>query len=124
IMRDYSPRVSRGLSLGIFVFAAVIFVWFSNFIAGRTLPIYHTWQSKIVIVGCVGVVIFIPVLLWLKDLSPALRQQVMETGEGAGTAHEAEAKRAPAAPQGAAAGGIAAYGTVLRNRQIPLQTIA
>src|SRR5271167_4781801 len=67
LTRDMSPRVSRGAAFGLLTLGAVgcIFLW--NFICGETLPLFGTWQSQIWIMGILSILMYIPVLLWLKD---------------------------------------------------------
>ncbi|MGH7987798.1 MAG: MFS transporter [Candidatus Binataceae bacterium] len=84
LTRDMSPRLSRGAAFGLLTVGAVLCQFLWNFIPGMTLPIFHTWQSQIVIMGIISIILYIPVLLWLKDLSPKLRMMVIEsetTGE-------------------------------------------
>jgi len=80
LTRDMSPRVSRGAAFGLLTVGAVgcIFLW--NFISGVTLPLFHNaWQSQIWIMGILAIVMYIPVLLWLKDLHPNLRLTIVES---------------------------------------------
>jgi MFS transporter, ACS family, D-galactonate transporter len=42
-----------------------------------TLPTYQTWQSQFVICGVVGLVVFALAFLFLRELAPALRDQLM-----------------------------------------------
>ena len=79
LTRDMSPRVSRGAAFGLLTVGAVgcIFLW--NFISGETLPIFGTWQSQIWIMGLLSILMYIPVLLWLKDLHPNLRLTIVES---------------------------------------------
>jgi sugar phosphate permease len=48
-------------------------------VASQTLTVTGTWQSQYVISGIVGVVIFLVCFLFLRELSPGLRDQVMNT---------------------------------------------
>ncbi len=79
LMRDMSPRVDRALAFGLFTIGPVGANFLANRIAAWTLPIYHTWQSQIWITAILGVAMFIPIALWLKDLSPDLRLQIFRT---------------------------------------------
>jgi MFS family permease len=79
LVRDMSPRLSRALAFGLLTIGPVGANFLSNYIAGATLPIYHTWQSQIWIMGCIAVVMYVPIAIWLCDLSPELRMQIMKT---------------------------------------------
>src|SRR5215469_739809 len=92
LIRDMSPRFSRALAFGFFTIGPVGSNWLANYIAGVTLPIYHTWQSQMWITGFLGLAMYIPIFFWLKDLSPELRLQIFKTEVAA---MEAEGRRIP-----------------------------
>jgi len=96
LVRDMSPRLSRALAFGLFTIGPVGANFIANAIAGATLPIYHTWQSQIWIMGGLGILMYIPILLWLKDLSPTLRMQIFRNEI---TAMQAEGRRLPTAAE-------------------------
>ncbi len=96
LVRDMSPRLSRALAFGLFTIGPVGANFLANFIAGQTLPIYHTWQSQIWITGFLGVAMFVPIILWLKDLSPELRLSIFRSEIAA---MEAEGRRRPSAAE-------------------------
>jgi sugar phosphate permease len=48
-------------------------------VASRTLTTYGSWQSQYVIAGIVGIIVAIVCFLFLRELSPGLRDQVMNT---------------------------------------------
>jgi len=79
LIRDMSPRLSRALAFGLLTIGPVGANFLANFVAGATLPIYHTWQSQIWIMGFIAIAMYIPIVLWLCDLSPELRMQIMKT---------------------------------------------
>ncbi len=79
LVRDMSPRLSRALAFGLFTIGPVGANFLANFIAGLTLPIYHTWQSQIWITGFLAIAMYLPILLFLKDLSPQLRMQIFKS---------------------------------------------
>jgi len=79
LMRDMSPRVDRALAFGLLTIGPVGANFLANKIAAWTLPIYHTWQSQIWITGILGLAMFLPIVLWLKDLSTDLRLQIFRT---------------------------------------------
>src|SRR5215472_18003266 len=79
LIRDMSPRLSRALAFGLLTIGPVGANFLSNFIAGHTLPIFHTWQSQIWITGFLGIAMYLPILFGLKDLSPDLRVQIFRS---------------------------------------------
>ena len=79
LVRDMSPRLSRALAFGFLTIGPVGSNYLANFIAGATLPIYHTWQSQMWIMGFLGIAMYIPIVLLLKDLSPALRLKIYQS---------------------------------------------
>jgi OPA family glycerol-3-phosphate transporter-like MFS transporter len=79
LVRDMSPRLSRALSFGLFTIGPVGANFLANFIAGLTLPIYHTWQSQMWITGVLAIAMYLPILFFLKDLSPQLRVQIFRS---------------------------------------------
>lgn len=79
LIRDFSPRVGRAAAMGFWTFGPVGGSFLVTLIASLTLPIFHNWQSQYVIAGSVGLVAFFACLVWLRDLSPSLRDQVMHS---------------------------------------------
>jgi len=79
LVRDMSPRLSRALAFGLLTIGPVGANFLSNYVAGATLPIYHTWQSQIWIMGFIAAAMYVPIVIWLCDLSPELRMQIMKT---------------------------------------------
>jgi OPA family glycerol-3-phosphate transporter-like MFS transporter len=96
LVRDMSPRLSRALAFGLLTIGPVGSNYLANFIAGVTLPIYHTWQSQMWIMGFLGFAMYIPIILFLKDLSPELRMRIYQSEIAA---IEAEGHRLPAAAE-------------------------
>jgi sugar phosphate permease len=56
-----------------------------------TYPLFHTWQSQFVIAAIVGLIVTALCFLFLRDLSPQLRAQVIDTARES-QAVEAHAK--------------------------------
>jgi len=79
LVRDMSPRLSRALAFGLLSIGPIGSNYMANFIAGVTLPIYHTWQSQMWIMGFLGIAMYIPIILFLKDLSPELRIRIYQS---------------------------------------------
>ena len=79
LVRDMSPRLTRALAFGLLTIGPVGSNYLANFIAGLTLPIYHTWQSQMWIMGFLAIAMYAPFFLYLKDLSPELRLKIFRT---------------------------------------------
>jgi MFS family permease len=88
LTRDMSPRLSRGLAFGVTIAGPSCSQWLWTFIPGMTLPYFQTWQSQIWIMGVIGILLFIPVALWLKDLDPSLRLAIVESESSATAASD------------------------------------
>jgi MFS family permease len=92
LIRDFSPQIGRATALGVWAAAAVFGSLLVSTIASITLPLYHTWQSQYVIAGALGLAVFLIALFALRELSPALRDQLM-VSERDRALVEARAKR-------------------------------
>jgi len=79
LVRDMSPRLSRALAFGLLTIGPVGSNFLAAYIAGVTLPIYQTWQSQMWIMGFLAIAMYVPVLLFLKDLSPELRLKIYQS---------------------------------------------
>ena len=96
LVRDMSPRLTRALAFGLLTIGPVGSNYMANFIAGLTLPHYHTWQSQMWIMGFLAIAMYTPIFLWLKDLSPEVRLKIYQT-EIAALEHEG--RRSPTAAE-------------------------
>ena len=118
LVRDMSPRLTRALAFGLLTIGPVGANFISNFIAKATLPIYHTWQSQIWIMGFLGIAMYLPILFLLKDLSPALRTQIFRSEVA-----ELEARgRAPQASE-LPSGTMDAFARLLRHSEVWLMVL-
>ena len=79
LVRDMSPRLSRALAFGLLTIGPVGSNFLANYIAGVSLPIYKTWQSQMWIMGFLAIAMYIPIFLFLKDLSPELRLKIYQS---------------------------------------------
>jgi MFS family permease len=80
MVRDFSPRLGRGAAMGFWTIGPVGGSVLATFVASQTLPLYHNaWGSQYVISGIVGLVIFVICLVSLRELSPGLRDQIMNS---------------------------------------------
>jgi len=117
LTRDMSPRVSRAAAFGLLTVGAVASQWLWVFIPGLTLASFPTWQAQMVIMGILAVALYLPVLLWLKDLPPKLRLMVIERESSA------EAYEAGTVSHEAPGTAMAAFAQILGRWQIWLMVV-
>lgn len=79
LVRDFSPRFGRAMAMGFWTVGPVGGSFLATTVASQTLPIYHTWQSQYIIAGIIGIVVFLLSFFFLRELSPGMRDQVMNT---------------------------------------------
>ena len=79
LVRDFSPRFGRAMAMGFWTVGPVGGSFLATTIASQTLPVYSSWESQYVIGGITGIVIFVLCFLFLRELSPGLRDQIMNT---------------------------------------------
>lgn len=77
LIRDFSPQMGRATAMGFWTVGPVLGSLMVSLATTLTLPIYRTWQSQYVICGSIGLLVFVIALLSLKELAPALRDQIM-----------------------------------------------
>ena len=77
LIRDFSPQVGRATAMGFWTIGPVLGSLMVSFVTSKTLPIFQTWQSQFTICGTVGLVMFVVAFVFLRELSPALRDQIM-----------------------------------------------
>ena len=77
LIRDFSPQVGRATAMGFWTIGPVLGSLSVSLATTLTLPVFHTWQSQYVICGVVGLVVFAIAFISLRELAPALRDQLM-----------------------------------------------
>ena len=77
LIRDFAPQVGRATAMGFWTIGPVLGSLAASAVNTLTLPTYQTWQSQFVICGVVGLVVFVLAFLFLRELAPALRDQLM-----------------------------------------------
>ncbi|MHB1912919.1 MAG: MFS transporter, partial [Acidimicrobiales bacterium] len=80
LVRDFSPQMQRGLAMGFWTFGPVAGALVASSVAHAVLPAVATfanWQELFRIAGAVGVVTFVVVAIFLRELSAPLRSQRM-----------------------------------------------
>ncbi len=79
LMRDFSPQMGRGVAMGFWALGPTMGALAASLVATHTLSHLAPWQDQFIISGivCLGVVMI--AFLFLRELSPQLRDQLMVT---------------------------------------------
>jgi sugar phosphate permease len=79
LVRDFSPQLGRASAMGFWTVGPVAGSLIASIIAVHTLDHFGQthWKSQFVIAGIAALVVFVISFIWLKDLSPSLRDQLM-----------------------------------------------
>jgi MFS family permease len=83
LIRDFSPQVGRATAMGFWTSGPVIGSLIVSVVGTATIPAIvndpRFWTHEYRICGIAGIVVFVIALVGLKELSPALRDQLMVT---------------------------------------------
>jgi len=83
LIRDFSPQVGRATAMGFWTSGPVIGSLIVSVVGSATVPAIindpRFWTHEYRICGIAGIVVFVVALVGLKELSPALRDQLMVT---------------------------------------------
>ncbi|HEY5110568.1 MAG TPA: MFS transporter [Acidimicrobiales bacterium] len=83
LVRDFSPQLGRASAMGFWTVGPVAGSLITSIVAAHTLNHFlatggtNGWKSQFVISGVTSLVVFLLALLFLKDLSSRLRDQLM-----------------------------------------------
>lgn len=77
LIRDFSPQVGRASAMGFWAMGPVLGSLLVTAVSSRTLESHPDWQFQFRVCGIVGLVVFVVALLFLRELSPRLRDQLM-----------------------------------------------
>jgi MFS family permease len=77
LVRDFSPRLGRATAMAFWTVGPVGGSLIITLVASLTLSVFGTWQSQYIIAAIFGLIISALCFLGLRDLSPALRAQIM-----------------------------------------------
>ncbi len=77
LMRDFSPQMGRGVAMGFWALGPTMGALAASLVATHTLDHLQPWQDQFIISGlvCLGVVVI--AFIFLRELSPQLRDQLM-----------------------------------------------
>jgi len=77
LIRDFSPQIGRGAAMGFWTLGPVLGSLLLTQVSSRTLDSHPHWQWQFHVAGYFGLVVWVLALVWLRELSPALRDQLM-----------------------------------------------
>jgi len=81
LIRDFSPQVGRATAMGFWTSGPVVGSLIVAVVGSATIPAVVTvprfWTHEYYICGVVGLIVFLIAFLGLRELSPALRDQLM-----------------------------------------------
>lgn len=78
LVRDFSPRLGRATAMAFWTIGPVGGSLLATTVTSQTIALFsNAWQSQYVIASITGLVISVLCFLFLRDLSPALRAQIM-----------------------------------------------
>jgi MFS family permease len=77
LVRDFSPQLGRASAMGFWTLGPVIGSLVLAEVSSHTLTHLTAWQDQFVIAGIAGLVVGVIAVVGLRELSPALRDQLM-----------------------------------------------
>jgi MFS family permease len=77
LIRDFSPQLGRASAMGYWTMGPIIGSLVVTAVTSRTFSGATTWQDEIRYAGISGLVMFVVALFGLRELAPALRDQIM-----------------------------------------------
>lgn len=77
LIRDFSPQLGRASAMGYWTMGPVIGSLVVTAVTSRTYGGSTNWQDEIRFSGFTGLVLFVVALFGLRELAPALRDQIM-----------------------------------------------
>ncbi len=77
LVRDFSPQLGRASAMGFWTLGPVVGSLVVSQVSSHTLKDLPRWQDQFVICGAVGLVVWAITFFTLRELTPALRDQLM-----------------------------------------------
>lgn len=77
LVRDFSPQVGRATAMGLWTMGPVLGSLVVSVVGTNTIHATTTWPHEYRICGIVGLVVFLAAFLFLRELAPGLRDQLM-----------------------------------------------
>jgi MFS family permease len=77
LIRDFSPQVGRATAMGFWAMGPVLGSLMTSAAISGTLPVFGTWRAQFQLCGVFCSAVFILAFFFLRELRPALRDQLM-----------------------------------------------
>lgn len=77
LVRDFSPQLGRASAMGFWTLGPVLGSLIATAVVSNTSDHLDGWQGQYLIAGVAGLGVFVIALLGLRELSPALRDQII-----------------------------------------------
>jgi Major Facilitator Superfamily len=81
LVRDFSPQMGRASAMGFWTVGPVAGSLLTSVVANHTLDHFGDWQSQFIISGISSIAVFAVSLVFMKDLSSKLRDQLMVSAQ-------------------------------------------
>lgn len=79
LMRDFSPQMGRGVAMGFWALGPTMGALCASLVATHTLDHLKPWEDQFIISGIVCMCVVAISFVFLRELSPQLRDQLMVT---------------------------------------------
>ena len=79
LIRDFSPQIGRATAMGFWTIGPVLGSLLTSAVNSATLPTNPDWRTQFLYCGYICAGVWVLALLFLRELAPALRNQVMVT---------------------------------------------
>ncbi|WP_370288689.1 MFS transporter [Nocardioides sp.] len=101
LVRDFSPQLGRATAMGLWAVGPSLGNLVVSVITRRMLPGHPDWQYHYHVAGAIGAAVFVLAFVFLRELSPALREQVMVSARERALVEHRARQRAGETPAGA-----------------------
>jgi MFS family permease len=77
LVRDFSPQLGRASAMGFWTLGPVVGSLIVSAVVSNTVDHLKAWQDQYIIAGVAGLGVFVISALWLRELAPEIRDQIM-----------------------------------------------